>query len=72
MSVSDDYRTSQMIEDVEFALHYGEWVYVACKTHGDISGHVTSATRQSFTVQNEGKKHRVQIADVLLFDFPNL
>jgi ribosome maturation factor RimP len=72
LSVPDDYRTRQLIEDVEFALHYGEWVYVACKKLGDLSGHVTSATRQSFTIQNEGKKHRVQIADVLLFDFPNL
>jgi hypothetical protein len=61
-----------MIEDVEFALHYGEWVYVACKKHGDISGNVTSATRRSFIIENEGKKYRVQIADVLLFDFPNL
>jgi hypothetical protein len=42
------------------------------KKHGDISGHVTCATRQSFTIQNEGKKYRVQIADVLLFDFPSL
>jgi hypothetical protein len=72
LSVRDDYRTRQFIEDVEFALHYGEWVHVACKKHGDISGNVTSATPRSFIIENEGKKYRVQIADVLLFDFPNL
>jgi hypothetical protein len=72
LSIPDDYRINQLIEDVEQALHYGEWVYVACKKFGDLSGHVTSATRHSFIIENEGKKHRVRIADVLLFDFPDL
>lgn len=71
MSVPDDYSTRQLIEDVEHALHYGERVSVISKKYEDISGYVTSATRQSFTIENEGKKHRVQIADVLLFDFPD-
>lgn len=68
MSIPDDYRINQLIEDVEQALHYGERVSVATKTNPNISGLVTSATRQSFTIQHEGKKHRVRMTDVLLFD----
>lgn len=68
MSIPDDYRINQLVEDVEQALHYGERVSVATKINPSISGLVTSATRQSFTIQHEGKKQRVRMTDVLLFD----
>ena len=68
-----DNYTRQVIEDVEQALHYGERVSIASKEDPNISGYVTSATDKSFKVEyDDGRKWRVRIADVLLFDFPDL
>jgi hypothetical protein len=68
----DDYFTAQVIEDAELALSSGERVSIACKGNPDISGYVTSATQKSFTIMNDRATHRVRVADVLLFDFPDL
>ena len=70
--MTDDNYTRKVIEDVEYALYYGERVSIASKEDPNISGYVTSATRKNFTVEKDGKKQRVQIADVLLFDFSDL
>lgn len=72
MNLKDDPYTRRVIEDVEQAMYYGERVSIASKKDPNISGYVTSATSKSFTVEKDGTKQRVQIADVLLFDFPDL
>jgi hypothetical protein len=71
--MKDDSYTRQVIEDVGQAMHYGERVSIASKEDPNISGYVTSATDKSFKVEHDdGRKWRVRIADVLLFDFPDL
>jgi hypothetical protein len=46
-------------------------VWVWSEVQKVLRSELKSATRQSFTIEDEGKKHHVQIADVLLFDFPD-
>lgn len=72
LNLKDDYFTRQVTEDVQQAMYYGERVSIASKDDPNISGYVTSANHKSFTVENDGKKQRVNIADVLLFDSPDL
>jgi|TARA_B110000908_G_scaffold160543_1_gene203879 hypothetical protein len=72
LSLNDDSYTRRVIEDMEHAMYNGERVSIASKHGPNIYGYVTSATSKSFTVENDGKKQRVRIADVLFFDFPDL